>query len=151
MTVKFFETFIEISRLQSELNRSLRNLLQAQKEEARRLPGEIIPELDIFETQDYIILKADLPGVKREDIKLTLSGRNLLISGIKRRMEISSNKTKFHCLERSYGGFKRIINLDVPINTDDVKAWLKNGLLTIVFNKLQEKSPQEIPIEIKQS
>lgn len=147
MAARYFEIFLEISRIQSELNKAFHNLIEAQKEKARRLSGEIIPEVDIFETGNYLTLKIDLPGVKIEDTKLTLSGSNLLISGIKRQMEIPSNKVKFHRLERSYGSFSRVVHLDVPIDTNNIKAWMENGLLTIII-KIIEKSAKEIPIKI---
>ena len=149
MRVKFFETFFEISRLQSELNKVFRNLIEAQKEEANRLAGEIVPEVDIFETARYLTLKIDLPGVQAKDIRLSLSGNILLISGRKRQMEIHSNKVKFHCLERSYGSFYRLLRLDVPVERSNIKAWLENGLLTIRFSKIFESEQKEILIEIK--
>jgi HSP20 family protein len=148
MTVRLFETFIEISRLQNELNKLFNDLIEAQRKEASRFAGEIVPEVDIFETQQNLILKIDVPGVKKEDINLSMTANNLLISGIKKRMEISTNKIKFHCLERIYGHFKRSIHIDVPIDKNNIKAWLESGLLTVIFNKIQEKSKIEIPIEI---
>jgi len=147
MAARFFEAFLEISRIQGELNRAFHNLMEAQKEKARRLAGEIVPEVDIFESENYLTLKIDLPGVKIEDIKLSVTGNNLLISGIKRQMKIPSNKVKFHRLERSYGHFSRVVHLDVPIDTNNIKALMENGLLTIII-KIFEKSAKEIPIKI---
>ena len=149
MTVRIFETFIEISRLQSELNKLFKDLIEAQRKEASRFAGEITPEVDIFETEENLILKIDLPGVKKEHINLSIVGNNLFISGIKKRMLISNDKIKFHCLERTYGSFKRSIHIDVPIDKNNIKAWLENGLLTVIFNKIKEKSQIEIPIEIR--
>ena len=80
MTVRIFETFIEISRLQSELNKLFKDLIEAQRKEASRFAGEITPEVDIFETEENLILKIDLPGVKKEHINLSIVGNNELFS-----------------------------------------------------------------------
>lgn len=105
------------------------------------------PAMDIRETDKEIILHAELPGVKKEDIDIEIKGDSLIISGHKQQ-EKKEDKEKFHREERSFGWFQRVVPL--PHETKEVKAKLDNGVLEVVLAKpprSETPSTKKITIE----
>jgi HSP20 family protein len=108
--------------------------------------GEFSPAVDIFEDANGIVVKSELPGMKKEDIKVELLGNTLCISGEKKSEE-KVGRRGFYRLERSYGSFKRNLSMPEGIDYGNAKADFKNGILEIRIPKTDKKSlVQHIPI-----
>ena len=105
------------------------------------------PEIDIKESDDLFQIKADIPGLTKKDIKISLKGDQLTISG--ERKKISDNENDhYHYRERSAGKFNRSFNLPESINKDKIQASFKNGILSIELEKHEEIVPKEMEISI---
>ncbi|MCM8778982.1 MAG: Hsp20/alpha crystallin family protein [Candidatus Omnitrophica bacterium] len=104
--------------------------------------------LDIHETKDALVIKADLPGIKKEEIDISLHGDILTIKGEKKKEEETKDKHT-HRLERFYGSFQRSISLPSYVDTTKAKASYKDGVLEITIPKTEEAKPKEKKIEIK--
>ncbi|HHW74265.1 MAG TPA: Hsp20/alpha crystallin family protein [Firmicutes bacterium] len=109
--------------------------------------GRWEPAVDIIDSDDKLIVKVELPGVEKEDVKLSLSENNLTIQGeIKRDEEIK--KENYYCCERAYGKYARTIPLPVEVDREKVNAKFKNGIIEITMPKKPEVQPKEIDIEV---
>ena len=115
----------------------------------RQLPDITwIPPVDVEETKNEVLVKVEIPGMKKEDIKISLQNDNLLIEGEKKQEKEDKNKN-YHRIERIFGKFKRIITLPCEVKTDKVKAKYENGLLMVSLPKSEETKSVTIPIELK--
>jgi HSP20 family protein len=106
-----------------------------------------MPLTDVAEDKDNYYLKADLPGIKKEDVKISYSDGSLGISG-ERSQEKESKDKKYHRIERSYGKYYRSFNLPEQIKEDKIKAEFKDGQLSVMIPKAEEVKPKEIDIKV---
>jgi HSP20 family protein len=106
-----------------------------------------MPLTDIYEDKENYLIKADLPGMKKEDVKISFADGQLSISG-ERVQEEESKDTKCHRVERTYGKYYRSFNLPKEIKEDKIKAEFKDGQLTITIPKAEEVKPKEIEIKV---
>lgn len=105
-----------------------------------------MPDVDLSESKDGYILKAELPGVAKEDVKVTMNEGVVTISGEK-KMEKETKENNYHRSERVYGSFTRSFRLPSPIAGDKVKAEYQNGILTLTLPKTEAAKPKEIEIK----
>lgn len=110
--------------------------------------GDWSPLVDIIDEKDNIIAKAELPGVNKEDIKVTLSNNTLTIRG-ERKKEQETKKENYYCCERVHGSYSRTIALPVDIDREKIKSSFKNGVLEMVLPKAKESKPKEIDIKLE--
>ncbi|MCL5978683.1 MAG: Hsp20/alpha crystallin family protein [Nitrospirae bacterium] len=109
--------------------------------------GVIVPNIEMYDRKNEIVLKAELPGVSKEDIDLTITKDSLTLKGeIKKEEEIKEED--YYASERSYGSFTRTIALPAEVDSEKSKASFKNGVLEIVLPKREEAKPKEIKIEV---
>jgi HSP20 family protein len=109
---------------------------------------EIAPSVDIFEEGDDVVVKAELPGMSKENIDVSLSGDAVRISGEKKHEE-KVEKKNYYRMERSYGSFTRSFRLPAEVDTDKAKASFKKGVLEIRVPKTQEAKEKEKKIKIE--
>jgi HSP20 family protein len=107
--------------------------------------GLFAPSFDVKENKEGYVFRADLPGVKDEDLEIALTGNRLTISG-KREQEKHEQGDTYYASERSYGSFSRAFTLPDGTDGDNVKAELKNGVLQVVVPKKPEVQPRRITI-----
>ena len=107
-----------------------------------------MPSVDIWETKDRIILKAELPGLDVEDIDVTISGELLTIKGEKKR-EAEENDGHCYCAERYFGFFQRAFQLATSVEADKVEASFDKGVLKVTLPKNKEAKKVEIEIEVE--
>lgn len=105
------------------------------------------PAVDISETQDELLLKADLPGVEMKDIDIQLENGTLALRG-ERKHENEKTDGGFHRVERSYGTFARYFSLPDTVNSEAVKADYKNGVLTVRLPKKEVAKPRQIKVDV---
>ncbi|HVO74251.1 MAG TPA: Hsp20/alpha crystallin family protein [Ignavibacteriaceae bacterium] len=107
-----------------------------------------MPLSDITENKDNYIIKMDIPGLKKDDVKISFSDGQLSVSG-ERKEEKESNDTTYHRVERTYGKFYRSFNLPQKIKYDKIEAAFNDGQLKITVPKSEEAKPKEIEIKVK--
>jgi len=111
-----------------------------------RRVGEFVPAVDMFEEGSELVIRAELAGMKREDVKVELSGNMLTLSGEKRGEEKVERKD-YYRVEQAYGSFSRTLELPEGVKLEDVKANYKDGLLEIRIPKTAEtRKTQTVPI-----
>jgi len=111
--------------------------------------GEVasfIPSFEVKETKDSYVFKADLPGLKEEDLDISLTGNRLTISG-QRQEEKKDEGDRHYVYERSFGSFSRSFTLPEGIDVDHVQAGLKEGVLNVVVPKKPEVQPKRILVK----
>lgn len=116
----------------------------------RNRPGEAVatvPNIDLYDMQEKIILKVEVPGVEKDDIDLSITDNNLTLKAVKKRGEEVKEEDYF-AAEIAYGPVSRSIPLPVEIDSSGTKASFRNGILEIVLSKKEEAKPQEIKVEI---
>jgi len=105
------------------------------------------PLVDISETDDKIKVTAEVPGMKKDDIKISIQDNVLTLKGEKKQEKEEKDKNS-HRVERAYGAFERSFSLPASVQTDKVKASYKEGVLTISLPKPEEAKPKEIDISV---
>ncbi len=109
----------------------------------KREVGTIYPPMDISEEKDYIIVRIDLPGVKKRDIRIIFEDRNLRIEGIKKKSKEEEGSV-FYRIEREFGRFFREIAFNIPVDSDKISAEFIDGVLEIKLKKVKRKIKVEI-------
>jgi len=108
------------------------------------------PSVDISETESAYLIKGEIPGVKKEDVKISIQDGMLTIQG-ERKQEREDKDKKYHRIERSYGSFHRSFSLPQTVDRDKIKAGYKNGVLTVTLAKREEVKPKQIRIDVGQA
>lgn len=106
------------------------------------------PAVDVSEDKDAVKIVAELPGVKPEDVKLSLENQTLTIRGEKRQ-EIEEKKERVHRYERSYGSFERTFALPGTVDAERIEASFGDGLLTVTLPKVERARPRQIEIQTR--
>ena len=105
-----------------------------------------VPPVDIFEnTEKDVVLKVELPEMKREDIKVTFENNLLTIEG-ERKLEPAIDRDRYHRVERGYGAFRRSFSLPPTVDAGRVGATYQDGVLTITMPRREETRPRQIPV-----
>ncbi len=144
-----WEPVRELNTIQSEMNRLFNTLFDAPAgagngvTPARRW----IPPMDLVETDDKFVLRADLPGVSEEDVKVELEDNVLTVSG-ERKAEHEERKEGYYRLERSSGSFSRSLTLPEGVKADAVEAAFDKGVLEIRIPKPEERKPRKVAISV---
>ncbi len=143
MVIARWDPFRDLEDLQDQVNRIF------QERRGRGEAGERTwaPIVDACEDENNIILKAELPGMKKDDIDIEVTADSLTISG-ERKFETEEGRSYVR-VERPYGKFRRTFAINVPINTGDVKAAYKDGLLEITIPKSEETKPKKVEVSVK--
>lgn len=106
------------------------------------------PAVDIYETENELVLKADLPDVEQKDIDVRVENQTLTIAG-QRKFEKQESGKGFHRIERSYGNFVRSFAVPNSFNTEEIGAHYQNGVLTVTLPKKEAAKPRQIKVEVK--
>jgi len=139
--------FRDFERMRSEMDRLWNSFFERgtlRGEEG----GEWLPSLDIAETKNEIVVKAEVPGLEAKDIDISLSEGLLTIKGDKKQ-EREEKEENYHLVERSYGTFTRSIRIPNEVQSDKINASYKNGVLKIVLPKSEEAKKKEVKIKVQ--
>ena len=109
-----------------------------------------VPPVDIKETENELVVKADVPGLEMKDIDVKLENGTLTIRG-ERKFEAAKDEGGWHRVERSYGTFERVFTLPDSVNPEGVKADYKNGVLTVTLPKKEVAKPRQIMVNVAAS
>jgi len=141
--------FAEISRIQSEINRLFDNLLELRQSKGEGGGGEWLPSADVYETDKELVVKFEIPGVAGKDVTMSVEGNRLIVRGEKHRPENGAkNGGRYHCMERGYGRFKRVVHISSPVNTREAQAYLVDGVLEVTFPKVPNRRGGELSIKV---
>ena len=136
-----WDPFSEIARLQDEMSRQLTG-----SERRTQWDRPFVPAVDIFEDKDAIYLKAELPGVKPEEVNVHVENEILTLTG-ERKLEKSENRDGYHRIERTYGTFTRSFALPNNVSAEGVEADMADGVLTVKVPKRAESQPKKIAVK----
>ncbi len=139
--------FGELGSIRSEMDR-LWNKFLGETHFARKFKEEWSPSVDISQTKDKLVIKAELPGLDAKDVNVSISGDLLIIKGEKKKEEEEKDE-HHHYMERYYGSFQRSFQLPVNVKTDKIEATFDKGVLKVTLPKTEEAKKKEIEIKIK--
>lgn len=143
--LKLWQPLRSLARLEDELDALTESLFDRFKLGG---DGVWVPAMDVVENDGELEIRAEIPGVKKEDLKIKVTGNSLTISGEKKKESETKDK-HYHRIERYYGSFSRTIQIPEGVDKDKVKATYKDGVLTIALPKPESMKTKEIEVEIK--
>jgi HSP20 family protein len=106
------------------------------------------PVVDLFDEKDEVVVKAELPGMAKDDIEIDISDHQLTVKGEKKKEE-KIKEENYYCSERSYGSFMRVLDLPSEVQSDKVHASYKNGVLEIRLPKTEAAKKKEIKVKVE--
>jgi HSP20 family protein len=145
-SVSRFEPFRNVSSLPEHLNRLFSEAFDRNPEEGNLTAWA--PAVDIYETEHELVVKADLPDVKPEDLDIRVENNILTIRG-ERKFEKKVNESNYLRVERAYGSFARSFSLANTVNSEAIQADYKNGVLTLSIPKREEAKPKQIKVNVE--
>jgi len=145
-TLTHFQPFRGVSTLQDQIHRLFDGAFDPASDEANLTPWA--PAVDILETQQNLVVKADLPDLKPEELDIRVENNILTIRG-ERKFEKKVDENNYLRVERSYGSFSRSFSLSNTVNTESIQADYKNGVLTLSIPKREEAKPKQIKVHVE--
>ena len=150
MAIVRWEPLRELSTLQNEMNRLFGSVFDAPPQGNSGALRRWMPAMDLVETADHFVLRADLPGMSEADVNIEVEDRVLTISG-ERKAEQTENKDGYHRVERAFGSFSRSLTLPEGVNAEAVAANFDRGVLEVQIPKPEERKPRKISIGVGNS
>jgi HSP20 family protein len=150
MAVVRWEAFRDLVALQDRMNRMFDESYRGRgnaSEDDWALGGTWAPAVDIYEQDGNIVLTAELPGVDPKDVDIRVENNVLTLRG-ERKWTNDVQRESYHRVERSYGTFTRSFTLPNVVNTDQIKADFKDGMLRLTLPKREEAKPKQISISV---
>ena len=146
MSLTQWDPFRELLSLQERMNRLFDQTFSRSRSQAGEFDGGTwSPAVDLYESRDHLILKAELPEVDQSDIELRVDSNRISLRG-ERRMKEAVNQEHFHRMERAFGPFSRSFALPTPVDAKNVTAEFKNGILMVLLPKRIDEDSKHIPI-----
>ena len=146
--IKRWEPFEDMATLREDIDSLFNDFVKRVPIEQFAQENLWFPALNIEETKNSIEISAELPGLKKDEIKLTISNGQLVLQG-ERKLEKEEKDKTYHRIERRYGSFRRTVSLPTEAETDKVKAIYEKGILNITLPKSKKAKPKEIGITVK--
>ena len=148
MAMTRFDPFRDLAVLQDRMNRLFNDTYgDRRRDEDLMSRGSWTPAVDIYEVDGALVLKAELPDMRREDIDVNVESNTLTIRG-ERKLDHEVRQESFHRIERPYGSFLRQFSLPPTVDTTKIGAEYKNGVLTIKLPVRDEAKPRTINVEV---
>ncbi len=150
MSIIRWEPLRELSSLQSEMNRLFNTVVDNPNATSGAPLRRWIPAMDLVEGPDRFLLRADLPGMKQEDVSIEFEDNVLTISG-ERKSQHEERNEGFHRVERAFGAFSRTLTLPKGIDPEAISAGFEDGVLEVRIPKPEERKPRRISIGVGDS
>jgi len=139
----------DLEAIQNEMNKMFNSsLVRWGDRDVGLLEGAWSPAIDVYDSKDNVMVKADIPGMKKDEIEVSVHGDTLIIKGEKKQ-EKEVKEKDYVRTERFYGSFNRAISLPAAVDASKVNATYKNGVLELVLPKKEESKPKQLKIDIK--
>ncbi len=146
MLITRWDPFQSLSSFQQQMNRLLEETFSRSRSDDSALTTWA-PSVDIFETANELVVKADLPEINEKDLDVRVENNMLTIRG-ERKFEESVSEDNCLRVERAYGSFSRSFSLPNTINADGIRAEYRNGVLTVLLPKREESKPKQIKVSV---
>ena len=145
-----FDPIRDLLSLQERMNRLFQDSLSRSRGEEEEIAsgGAWRPAVDIYEAADRIVLRADLPGLRQEEIDLRIENGTLRLRG-ERKLPEGATREEYHRVERPFGSFVRVFTLPGSVDPSHVRAEFRNGVLEVTLSKRQESQPRPVTIEVR--
>jgi HSP20 family protein len=140
-----WDSFQGLSNLQEQVNRLFETSFPGRSDNSALTTWA--PAVDIYETENELVLKADLPDVNEKDIDVRIENNMLTVRG-ERKFEQKVKEDNYLRIERTYGAFSRSFSLPNTVNSEAIKAEYKNGVLTVEMPKRAESKPKQVRINV---
>jgi HSP20 family protein len=147
MAIVRWEPLRELTTLQNEMNRLFGSVFDTPTQGNSGTLRRWMPAMDLVETADHFVLRADLPGMSEEDVNLEVEDRVLTVSG-ERKAEHTESKEGYQRVERAFGSFSRSLTLPEGIDAEAVSASFDKGVLEVTIPKPEERKPRKISIGV---
>ena len=141
-----WDTYSGLSGLQEQVNRLFESTFPRRADNSALTTWA--PAVDIYETENELVLKADLPAIDEKDLDIRIENNTLTVRG-ERKFEKQVNEDSYLRVERSYGSFSRSFSLPNTINTEAIRAEYKNGVLTVQMPKRAESKPKQVKVNVE--
>jgi HSP20 family protein len=148
MAVVKWDPFRDLVSIQDRMNRLFEQTLSRSRGEEGVTATTWTPAVDIYETADTIVMKAELPGVAREDIQIQIDGSTLTLKG-ERRFAKDVQEESYLRIERAYGSFHRSFTLPATVQQEKVRALFKDGVLELTLPKAEDSKPKRISVDVR--
>jgi HSP20 family protein len=145
MAIIRWDPYRDMITLRDRMNRLFEDMSTSKGEDKDLMPGAWAPSVDIFETENEVVLAAEIPGVDEKDVEIKVEDNNLTLRG-ERKFEKETKEENYHRIERSYGSFFRSFALPSYIDQDRIEAEHENGVLKIKMPKRAELKPRKVKI-----
>lgn len=142
-----FDPFRDMAVLQERMNRLFNDTYGPRREDDLMNRGTWTPPVDIYEADGELVLKAEVPDMRREDIDVSVENNTLTIRG-ERKLDHEIKQDSFHRIERAYGSFVRTFSLPPTVDAARIAAEYKHGVLTIKLPVREEAKPRTINVEV---
>jgi HSP20 family protein len=148
MALVRWEPVRELTSLQSEMNRLFNTFFDSPTPGGNGGTGRRwIPAMDLVETDEHFVLRADLPGLNENDVNIEVEDNVLTVSG-ERKAEHEDKREGYYRVERSFGAFRRSLTLPEGINPEEVTASFDKGVLEVRIPKPEERKPRRVAIQV---
>ena len=145
----WWDPFRDLETIQNEMNKLFdSSLVRFGDRNAGLLDGAWSPAIDVYDSKDNVMVKADIPGMSKDEIDVSVRNDTLMIKGEKKH-EKETNEKDYVKTERFYGAFNRALRLPSEVDASRVEATYKNGVLELILPKKEESKPKQITIDVK--
>ncbi len=145
MAIIRWDPFRDLLTLREKMNRLFEDVVTARGQEKEFISSTWNPAVDIYESENQLVLTAEIPGVDEKDVEIKIEDNTLSIKG-ERRFETETKEENYHRLERSYGSFYRTFTLPNYVDQDKIHAEHENGVLKITMPKRTDLKPRKVKI-----
>ncbi len=146
MAVVKWDPFRDLLSIQDRMNRLFEHTLSRSRADEGIAASTWTPAVDIYETPETIVMKAELPGLSRDDIEIQIRDTTLTLKG-ERRFAKDVQEENYQRIERAYGAFQRSFTLPATIQQEKIRAVFRDGVLELTLPKAEEAKPKKISIE----
>jgi HSP20 family protein len=147
MAIVRFDPFRDLASMQDRINRIFGEAYLRNDDDVLNR-GDWRPPVDIFENEKHeIVLRAELPGLKKEDLDIRVENNTLTLRG-ERKRDAEVKQDSYHRIERVYGAFTRAFSLPTTVNAEKVEATFADGVLTITLPMREEAKPRQIQVQV---
>ncbi len=144
MAITRWDPYREVQALQSRMNSLFRDM---NGENDPVAAANFVPAVDIYEDEKRVVLKLEVPGIEEKDLDVRVENHTLTVKG-ERKFENEEKEENFHRIERRYGSFFRAFTLPSTVDTENVKAGYRNGVLNLELLKKPEAQPKQIKVNV---
>lgn len=149
MSITRWDAFRNMATLHDQVNRLFEGNLQGNRSDNSALTTWA-PAVDIYEDENALVIKADLPDMNEKDLDIRVENNTLTVKG-ERKFEQKVKEENYLRIERTYGAFSRSFSLPNTVNTEAIKAEYKNGVLTVELPKRAESKPKQVKVNVTNS